>query len=523
MKPRVEPHIVADQSAVIDFLSQRETHGGRRPVRIETHAAVVFLAGPYAYKMKRAVRFPFLDFSTLAKRGAVCRAELKLNRPFAPELYLDTVPVVRRGGMLALGGPGRTVEWLVRMKRFDPGDTLDHVADRGGLSDALVAGLVGAIARQHDAAKILRRGGATERLRDWMRGNFDELREAPQVIPAARVEALREESEAAFQRHEALLRGRETSGFVRRCHGDLHLRNVVLLRGRPVLFDALEFDDLFATHDIFYDLAFLLMDLWQRGRHAEANRVLNLYLWRDETAENIDGVALLPLFMSIRAAIRAKVAVSTAAMESGRAARAALADARRYFAFAERYLVSAKPALVAVGGLSGTGKTRVSQAIAPAIGRPPGALHLRSDIERKRLFKVADTKRLPAKTYTQTASDAVYERLRDKAARGLDAGSAVVVDAVHGRPDEREAVEEIVRRRKLRFTGLWLQAPDKLRKTRVGKRKGDASDADAAVADLQSGFDTGPIAWQRIDASRDLADVIARSAAALRGRAPRRR
>lgn len=521
MKRSSETHIVADQSAVIDFLSRPETYGGEEPVRIDTHAAVIFLAGPFAYKMKRAVRFPFLDFSTLAKRRAVCRAELTLNRRIAPELYVDTVPVVRRGGALALGGPGRTVEWLVRIKRFDPNDTLDHIADRGGLSDEMLAGLVDAIARQHADAKIVRRGGATDRLLAWMRGNFDELREAPRIIPAGRIEALRKRSEDAFQRHEGLLRKREAGGLVRRCHGDLHLRNIVLIDRRPVLFDMLEFDDLFATHDVFYDLAFLLMDLWQRGRHAEANRILNLYLWQDGGTANIDGAALLPLFMSIRAAIRAKVAVSTAAMESGRHAKAALADARRYFTFAEKFLAPAKTILVAVGGLSGTGKTRVSEALALLIGRPPGALHLRSDIERKRLFEVADTERLSADSYTQESSDAVYDRLNDKAARCLAAGQSAIVDAVHGKPAERETIAAVAKRQKAHFTGLWLEAPTKLRKTRVGKRKEDASDADAKVVDIQAAYDVGPIDWHRIDASQDLPDVVEDALAAIRKRSHR--
>jgi uncharacterized protein len=503
MKPPAaadNPHLVADQSEVIAFLSRPETYGvSEEPIRIDTHAAIIFLAGDCAYKMKRAVRYPFLDFSTLDKRRSVCEAEIVLNRPNAPELYIDTLPVVRRGGGLALGGRGTVVEWLVHMRRFDPANTLDHIAERGELSDELIAAVVAAISRLHRNAPVGDGDAATRRLREWMRGNAEELAESPDVVPPEAVESLRRASQVEFDRLNELLLARGRAGFVHRCHGDLHLRNIVLMNGRPVLFDALEFDDTLSTHDVLYDLAFLLMDLWQRGMHAEANRVLNRYLWLDRAADNIDGCALLPLLMSIRAAIRAKVAISTARIEARKKARSEIAEARRYFANASAFLVPAEPALVAVGGLSGSGKTTVSAALAFDLGRVPGAVHLRSDIERKRLFKAGDTDRLPASAYTKKASDEVYARLRDRAGRALRAGASVIVDAVHADPAERAAIEAVAAENRASFIGIWLEAPQSVLLERVAARAGDASDAEAEVVRRQLAQDVGRIGWRRID------------------------
>jgi aminoglycoside phosphotransferase family enzyme/predicted kinase len=498
--PSDNPHLVADQSEVIAFLSQPDTYGvGERPVRIDTHVAVIFLAGDEAYKMKRAVRYSFLDFSTLEKRRAVCEAEIALNRPNAPEIYIDTLPVVRRAGGLALGGEGPIVEWLVRMRRFDPADTLDHVAERGELSDPVLTDLVLAISRMHENAARGDGDAATERLKQWMDDNFAELAESPEAIPPVDVDNVQRASEAEFERRRDLLLARGRDGFVRRCHGDLHLRNIVLVDGRPILFDALEFDDAFATHDVFYDLAFLLMDLWQRGMHAEANRVRNRYLWLNAAAENIDGCVLFPLFMSVRAAIRAKVALSTAKLDEPGKARDDVTEGQRYFAWARDFLTAAPPVLVAIGGLSGSGKTTVSAALAPDLGRPPGALHLRSDIERKRLFEVADTDRLPASAYSAAVTEQVYARLQDKAGRALRAGESVIVDAVHARAEERAAIAAVARANNAPFFGLWLDAPQSILLQRVSKRSGDASDADADVVKRQLCHETGIIDWPRVD------------------------
>jgi len=292
---------------------------------------------------------------------------------------------------------------------------------------------------------------------------------------------------------------------VRACHVDLHLRNVVLLDGKPTLFDAIEFNDAIACIDVVYDLAFLLMDLEHRGLRPFANLVLNRYLQRRDEAE---ALALLPRFLSARAAVRAKVAASLEAVagkDGDKAARRT--EALAYFEQAGRYLDPPPPHLVAVGGLSGTGKTTLARALAPDLGAAPGALHLRSDVLRKQLAGVDELERLPPEAYTAEASANVYAALATRARQALAAGQAVVLDAVFARPEERETAEAVARQAGAGFTGLWLEASPAVLKSRVSARSGDASDATAAVVEQQLTYDLGIISWHTIAAGRPVAKL----------------
>ena len=309
-----------------------------------------------------------------------------------------------------------------------------------------------------------------------------------------------------------LLAERARAGFRRRCHGDLHLGNLVLWKGRPTPFDALEFDEALATIDILYDLAFLLMDLEHRGLRARANNVLNRYLWRADE-QNLEGLAALPLFLAVRAGVRTMVDLHRIA-GADRALPDVLDDARRYLAQATQYLAPAQPCLVAVGGLSGSGKSTLAAAIAPRIGLGPGAIHLRSDLERKRLHGVGETDRLPDEAYTQTVTEQVYAFLNEKAARVLATGYSVVVDAVHASPQERAAIACVAETARVPFVGLWLDAPGQILKSRVTARTGDASDATADVVARQLHYELGDITWHRLDAG-GVFEALCRKAAAL--------
>ena len=305
-----------NQQPVMDFLADPATHGGQPVTRIDTHAAAVFLAGDRALKIKRAVRFPFLDFSTLDKRKRACEAELAVNRPFAPAIYRRVVAITRAAdGRLTLDGGGAPVEWAVEMARFDENATLDHLADKGGIDDRLADALGRAVARAHDVVPVVKDAGFADVLAEIIRQNTIELRETPALFPGRQVEALDKATLEAFTRVRPLLEARERGDQVARCHGDLHLGNIVLIDGAPVLFDAIEFDPKLATGDVFYDLAFLLMDLIERGLKPAANIVLNRYLTERGRDDDLDALAALPLFLSVRAAIRAKV---TAARAKGR-------------------------------------------------------------------------------------------------------------------------------------------------------------------------------------------------------------
>jgi aminoglycoside phosphotransferase family enzyme/predicted kinase len=498
------------QQAVIAFLEHAASHGGAPVKRIDTHAATVFLAGGRALKIKRAVRFAFLDYSTLDKRKAACAAEIEVNRPYAPEIYRRVVAITReRDGTLAIGGAGAPVEWAVEMRRFDETRTLDHLAEAGRIDDALADALGRAVARAHAAATAFPYAGFDGALAAIIAANDAELRTAPELFPPQAVSALTEATRAAFARVRALLSARERAGLVRRCHGDLHLGNIVLIGGAPVLFDAIEFDPAIATTDVFYDLAFLLMDLIERGLSAAANIVLNRYLHETRRAEDLDALAALPLFLSLRAAIRAKVTAARRAL----GATSVEPSARAYFALAGKLLTPPPPRLIAVGGLSGTGKSLLARALAPEILPAPGAVVLRSDVERKALFGVAESERLPGNAYAPAVSVQVYATLADKARRVVGAGHSAIVDAVFATADERAAIA--LAAAGATFHGLFLTADLATRLARVGGRKGDASDADAAVAKAQERYGLGPLSWTLVDASGRPQETLRRTRTAL--------
>jgi len=296
-----------DQEAVFRFLADTATHSGAAVKRIDTHAASVFLAGPIAYKVKRAVRFPFLDFSTLEKRKAALEAEIAANRPFAPELYLEVLPIVCRDGKLTLGGEGSAVEWALKMRRFDETQTLDFLADAGRIDKPLIEELARAVAAAHERAPVADADAWITALAQYIEQNDTALRERADLFEPEAVKTLTASSRAAFARVRSLLVERGAQGLIRRGHGDLHLGNIALIDGHPVPFDALEFDPVVASGDLLYDLAFLLMDLIERKRDADANLVLNVYLEETRRLSDLDALGALPLFMSVRAAIRAKV------------------------------------------------------------------------------------------------------------------------------------------------------------------------------------------------------------------------
>src|SRR6516225_5352155 len=359
--------MIDDQQAVIAFLSEPTSYGPaiEQVEIIETHVSLVFLAGDCAYKLKRAVKYPYLDFSTSEHRRRACDAELALNRRTAPTLYLEVRALARMpDGKIGFAANGPAIDWVVVMRRFEQSSLFDALAQTSGFSVPLMNELAGHIADFHAMASRRFDYGGAAALNDTIETNHCCLVAAQGAGFALEcIDEIRKKSLQRLAAVSGLVDQRRAAGKVRRCHGDLHLRNICLLDGKPTLFDCLEFSDALASVDVLYDLAFLLMDLEFRGLGHLANRVLNRYL--DRTGED-EALAAMPLFLSLRAGIRAHVTATTAA-RAGRSESAteAAAEARRYLDLAHLLLEPRPRQLVAIGGLSGSGKSTLAASLAP--------------------------------------------------------------------------------------------------------------------------------------------------------------
>jgi aminoglycoside phosphotransferase family enzyme/predicted kinase len=471
--------VVEDQSATIAALEKRLAPAKR----IDTHGAVVFLSGDRAYKLKRAVKFPYMDFSTAERRRAMCEAEVDINRRLAPEIYLGVEQVADN-------------DWVVVMRQFDEDGLFDRMGERGQLTPALMAALGARIARYHDGLAPIRDGfGRPDDYRHSVAADIRQMLEQGERLDPPTSAALAEKMLAALDPYIDVVARRVEAGAIRRCHGDLHLRNIVLIDGKPVPFDAIEFSERIANIDVLYDLSFALMDLCERKLQPLANRLLNEWIWRIAElpqAPHHEALALLPMFLSRRASIRAFVDAQAAAVSNGDTSRA-----RDYQKVALSFLQPAPPRLMAIGGLSGSGKTTRALQLAPEIGRVPGAVVVRSDVERKRLAGIALEERMPAGSYTSEASAKVYAAMLERAEQALRAGHSVVLDAVFSKPEERQSAEALARKVGVPFDGQWLDVPKEVAQARVANRTGDASDATAAVVERQFDQDLGEITWRR--------------------------
>jgi aminoglycoside phosphotransferase family enzyme/predicted kinase len=473
-----------NQAAVVDFLA------GQTSERVDTHISHVFLGDGVVYKLKRAVTLPYVDFSTLDARRTACEAELALNRRTAPMLYRRVAAITRAGdgefgGGLEWNGPGAVQDWVVEMNRF----AADQQLDRAPLDKTVIQELADAVVAMHQGAEIKAEHGGYDGLRWVIEGNQESFRRAiPTIFSETAISDLTRQSRQQIERHQVLLEDRRQSGKVRRCHGDLHLGNICLIDGKPVLFDAIEFSDAIACIDMAYDLAFLVMDLEHRGMSEFA--ALLLTRWLAATGD-FEALPLLPVMLSLRAAIRSHIAGVQGKAE----------EARAYVARAEAYLDPPPPRLVAVGGLSGAGKSHLSRKIAPFLGAAPGAVVLRTDVIRKHLMGVPPETRLPPEAYADSVTEKVYGALYEQAQQVLRAGHAAIVDAVSALPEQRAALADLAARLGVPFDGLWLEAQaDDLRR-RITERRNNASDATVAVLDRQLEYDLGPIDWTRIDSS----------------------
>jgi len=493
-----------DQSAQVELLSDPAvfTDGTTAVQRVTTHASELFIGKTRVYKLKRAVEYPFMDYSTAAQRLRYCTAEVELNRRTAPHLYLGVKPITRdTDGVLHLDEFGDIVDWVVEMTRFDEATLFERLADAGKLDRHMMEHLADTIATFHATAKARQDGGGRTGIALTIESNAKAFAEnAPDILDMERVELLTERSLQMVDELSELLESRRISGCVRQCHGDMHLRNIFLEDGEPVLFDCIEFNDQFAIIDVLYDLAFLLMDLDHRGLSTLATVTMNRYM---DITGAASGLAVLPLFLSVRAAVRSFVACTAAKSVDDEAFQKAQGDeARGYLDMALDYLDIPAPRLVAVGGLSGSGKSRLGRDLARHIGAAPGARVVRSDVLRKRLAGVHPLDKLPPESYTAEMSQQTYQAVYDETRAVLSSGHSVIADCVFSKPEERQAIADVAKDLGLPFDGFWLSADPAVMEARVTQRKNNASDADARVVRMQLDYDLGEMTWHQIDSSR---------------------
>lgn len=496
-----------NQDPVIELLSSADAYksiegdGSLLVERRETHISIVFLVGRSAFKMKRAIAYPYLDFSTLARRQYLCEQEVKINSRTAPEIYRGVLPITcDKAGNLAIDGEGEPVEWLVSMNRFDDASLWNQRALDGSLERRDFEVLADLVARFHAKAEICDGGGAITTLSNTIDGNKQSAAEhTDDLFNAETVGNLYDCTRQTFDTLKPVLTTRAANDCIRICHGDLHLGNIFTGDSGPVLFDAIEFNEDFSHIDVLYDLAFLLMDVKYRVGKRRAAVLMNRYL---DHSGDVTAIPVIPLLMSIRAAIRAHVSASAARQHADpRKAEDLREHALRYLTLASDCLRPVTPRLIAVGGLSGSGKSRIARVVAGMLETAPGARVVRTDTVRKRLSGVGFEDHLPADSYTVEASQKTYAACMKEARAILESGHPVVLDAVFAKPEERRAAESLAAETGASFDGLWLEAPAAVMRERVESRRHNASDANAMVVDKQISYELGDIAWARIDSS----------------------
>ncbi|MDE1148436.1 MAG: AAA family ATPase [Azospirillaceae bacterium] len=526
---------LVDQAAVIALLGDPATHQGLPVDRIDTDGAIIFLAGDRAYKLRRAVRFPHLDLSTPDRRRRAALAEVSVNRRIAPGLYEGVLAVVPGPhGRLTLaawdaGSGAVALDWVVVMRRFTESGLFDRQAEAGLLTRDAMRVVADAVAALHEGAQAegvlapvpgRSPAGGTDAVRATVVGCLGALRQHPDLFEAVLLDRLERGLMATITRQEWLIERRRRSGYVRPCHGDLHLGSVCLWNGRPTLFGASILLDGGAAAegqagdgdfvgsppviDVFHDLAFLLMDLEHRRLRPFATLVLNRYL---EQTDDFAGLALLPLFISLCAATRAHVTASTAV--SRRTAGASLRrEAASYLDLALAALAPRAPRLIAIGGLSGTGKSTLARMLAPDVGPLPGAVILQSEALRRRLLDAPEEGELGQDGYSETVTARVYGEMAGRAGLVLEAGHAVVADAVYARADQRHALEAVAHGAQVPFLGLWLVADQ---------------DQDGGPAPVRTGADVmairglGEMRWDILSVRGAVADVARRLLSQLAG------
>ncbi len=461
------------QARMIDALG-RVLHATRV---LQTHLSYVLLTGGIAYKLKKAVDLGFADFTSLASRRRDCNRELRIDRAFAPDLYLDVVAITGAVDAPHVGGTGVVLDHALRMREFPQEAIAADALARGEIGPDWIDALARKVADAHLHAAIDRTRSDARCVLGYAERTIERLAGGPGDRGA--IDALLAWTRAEHAAIAGTIERRRVAGSVRACHGDLHLGNIVSIDGMPTAFDAIEFDDDLRFIDMMSDVAFLVMDLRFRRRADLASRFLDRYL---AITGDYEGLAVLPFYAVYRALVRAMVACERA--RQGDARDDAMAEAARYLDVAHALAWPPGPTLVVTHGLSGSGKTTGSQAMLERTG----AIRIRTDVERKRLRRMAATERGPGSLYEDGVTRSTYERARDIARIALKARFPVIVDGTFLRRWQRSLFLDLAHEVGVPFSIASFDCAVSLLRERVVERSmrgDDASDAGLAVLDAQ--------------------------------------
>jgi aminoglycoside phosphotransferase family enzyme/adenylate kinase family enzyme len=462
---------------------------------VETHISWVLLTGDFAYKIKKPVNFGFLDFSSLEKRKFYCEEELRLNRRFAPQLYLDLITITGTEDLPSITGTGEVLEYAVKMKQFPSDALLSRRLDAGDLREPHMDWLAQSIADLHLQAEIAKEEstfGTIEAVTQPVSENFQQIRQQiqdPDML--LQLDSIEKWSAAASKRLEPEIRKRKQEGYIRECHGDLHLGNIILLHEQVIPFDCLEFNENLRWIDVLSEIAFLIMDLDDHQRPDLSRRLLNKYL---EYTGDYSHLAVLQYYMVYRAMVRAKVnALQLNQDVSGKKNIAsALRECKNYIALGNLYITDSKPVLIITHGFSGSGKTTISQFILEALP----AIRIRSDVERKRLFENQvsgnsengkdheSQSEINEGIYSKELSSLTYDHLRVLAEDIIQAGLSVIVDAAFLQAEQRKRFSQLATMLNVPFRIINCHAEHSILEQRISERQIYGDDASDATLDV---------------------------------------
>ena len=511
--------LIDDQSAVIAALSEQNAYGFKPSHKIivkETNISDVFLTGEKAYKLKRGVKYPYVDYSTPEKRQAACRRELDICERFAPGLCFGVEEVVSdKKGRIFLRSAcsdknAEVVDYVLVMREFEENMLFENMVDRGDLDRFEMMDTAEKIFDLHKKSEIITSRNPVDIIRGRIYENNAMIRcFVPDIFDEEDVDALEKEQLEALEKNKELLLQRQAEGKIRWCHGDLTLRNLAMWNGQVVPFNPIEFYDDLTQIDTMYDFAFLLVEMESKGQRRLASILFNHYM---ALSEDWDGVPVLPLFLSCRAAVNAYVFAQRSSEIKDKHESMLMANrAYEQLVISKRFLERHKPVLVACGGLSGSGKSRIARESAPFIGNPPGAVIVRDDVLRKNLLKTGLEENLNTAEYTPETEEQVFKAVCEKCRYLLASGQSVVADALFHKPEQRRAVETLAREMNVEFKGIWVDAPLEVRIERVTQRKRNPSDVRTAEElKKQLDIDVGPVTWDKIDTSGDRMTTLTR-------------